>query len=57
MNDSLALELQSQLIEADGDLVKGKIFVAQVVDVQSSAGGNATQQRSKGDEASIPRIR
>ena len=47
MNNSLALELQSQLIEADGDLVKGKIFVAQIMDVQASAGGNATQQRSK----------
>ena len=54
MNNSLALELQPQLIEGDGDLVKGKTFIAQVVDVQSPAGGNPTQQKSKGDDSSIP---
>lgn len=54
MNNSLALELQPQLIEGDGDFVKGKIFIAQIVDVQSSNGGNPTEQNSKGDKSSIP---
>ena len=54
MNNSVGLELQSQLIEGDGDFVKGKIFIAQVVDVQSPTGGNPTEQKSKGDDSSIP---
>ena len=47
MNNSQRLELQPQLIEGDGDFVKGKIFIAQVVDVQSPGGGNPTQQKTK----------
>ena len=54
MNNSQRLELQPQLIEGDGDFVKGKIFIAQVVDVQSPGGGNPTAQKSKGAKASIP---
>ena len=54
MNNSQRLELQSQLIEGDGDFVKGKIFIAQVVDVQSPGGGNPTAQKSKGAKSSIP---
>ena len=47
MNNSQRLELQPQLIEGDGDFVKGKIFIGQVVDVQSPTGGNPTQQKTK----------
>ena len=54
MNNSVGLELQSQLIEGDGDFVKGKTFIAQVVDVQSPQGGNPTTQKTKGDDSSIP---